>query len=97
MHKPLHLLGNSEVITVSDENSYVMEHTTFKAAEFIDKLREEAYGEDDIKDQWFGEGAECEMLQPGQQWRKGKIKVCLVFVPDEPINSSDEWRQDLMS
>ncbi|MDZ8031824.1 MULTISPECIES: KGK domain-containing protein [unclassified Nostoc] len=31
----------------------------------------------------FGEGFECCILIPGQQWRTGKIRVCLEFCPDE--------------
>ena len=31
----------------------------------------------------FGEGFECCVLIPGQQWRTGKIRVSLEFCPDE--------------
>ncbi|MEH1829124.1 MAG: KGK domain-containing protein [Nostoc sp.] len=31
----------------------------------------------------FGEGFECCVLIPGQQWRTGKIRVSLEFSPDE--------------
>ena len=31
----------------------------------------------------FGEGFECYVLIPGQQWRTGKIRVRLEFCPDE--------------
>ncbi|MFN6482970.1 MULTISPECIES: KGK domain-containing protein [unclassified Nostoc] len=31
----------------------------------------------------FGEGFECCVLIPGQQWQTGKIRVRLEFCPDE--------------
>jgi len=35
---------------------------------------------------WFNEGVECDVLQPGKTWQKGKfrIKITLEFCPDEP-------------
>jgi hypothetical protein len=35
---------------------------------------------------WFVEGVDCEILQPGKPWKKGKIRFRLVleFAPDEP-------------
>ncbi|MEB3178428.1 MAG: KGK domain-containing protein [Nostocaceae cyanobacterium] len=35
---------------------------------------------------WFNEGVECEVLQPGKTWQKGKfrIQITLEFCPDEP-------------
>ncbi len=42
----------------------------------------------ELKDKLFGDGVdiECEILKPGKQWRKGKIKVefTLKFYPDKP-------------
>lgn len=35
-------------------------------------------------------GFECELLQPGSQgWQKGKIKICVAFIPDK-LNYSSE-------
>lgn len=35
---------------------------------------------------WFTNGIDCEILQPGKNWKKGKIRFRLVleFAPDEP-------------
>lgn len=37
------------------------------------------------KHSWFGEGVNCEILQPSKMWKKGKvrIKITLEFCPDE--------------
>jgi KGK domain len=36
--------------------------------------------------QWFRSGENCKILQPGEQWKEGKIRLRVVaeFVPDEP-------------
>ncbi|MEH1920412.1 KGK domain-containing protein [Nostoc sp.] len=39
----------------------------------------------------FGEGFECCVLIPGQQWRTGKIRVSLEFCPDE----IEDYRLDI--
>ncbi|MBD3886880.1 hypothetical protein IFO70_35200 [Phormidium tenue FACHB-886] len=33
--------------------------------------------------EFISDGVECEVLNPGQSWQKGKLKLCLVFYPDE--------------
>jgi hypothetical protein len=34
---------------------------------------------------WLNEGVDCEMLQAGGGgWRKGKLRLRLEFIPDEP-------------
>jgi hypothetical protein len=33
---------------------------------------------------WAGEGVKCEILRPGERWQKGKVRLRLEFVPDEP-------------
>jgi hypothetical protein len=37
-------------------------------------------------DAWFQEGVECELLDAmaGGGWKKGKIRLRLEFIPDEP-------------
>lgn len=34
---------------------------------------------------WFGKGVECEILNPNQTWKKGKVRItiALEFCPDE--------------
>ena len=33
---------------------------------------------------WLGDGLTCELLKPGKEWQKGKLRLRLEFVPDEP-------------
>jgi hypothetical protein len=40
---------------------------------------------------WLGDGVECELVDvsAGGGWKKGKIRLRLEFVPDEPEPSAD--------
>jgi hypothetical protein len=46
---------------------------------------------EDRGEQWFGEGVECELLQPGSKtgWVKGrvKLKISLEFHPDDQTSA----------
>lgn len=33
---------------------------------------------------WLGEGIPCETLRVGGGWEKGRVRIRLEFVPDEP-------------
>ncbi|WP_107669230.1 KGK domain-containing protein [Cyanothece sp. BG0011] len=49
---------------------------------------------------WFHKGISCELLQPGENWKKGtvKIKLQLEFIPDEPepeTNKNDSVLDDI--
>jgi hypothetical protein len=39
------------------------------------------------------EGAEVEILRPGQTWQRGKLRLRLEFVPDQPESSLDDIRE----
>ncbi len=43
-------------------------------------------GSNENWDVWFKEGFPSRMLQPGEQWKEGKIRLRVVaeFIPDEP-------------
>jgi hypothetical protein len=47
----------------------------------------------DVASKWLIEGANCEVLSPGKGWRKGKVKISLVFCPDEADSPLDDIRQ----
>ena len=34
------------------------------------------------------------MLSPNQNWQKGKIKICLQFIPDRPESVLDDIRKE---
>ena len=76
MNNPVHIINNDDVLHTGA--SALMFQCTFKVSEFLAmmqaKLEEEFI---------FGDGLECELLSPGQPWRKGKVKVRLEFASSE--------------
>jgi len=80
MAEGFEVLHEEDVISTS--GSSLMFQCTFKVSEFMtilhSKLEEESL---------FSEGIDCEVLSPGQQWRKGKIQLRLEFCPDEEETS----------
>ncbi len=78
------ILEGTEVMTIKDTDQILMPHTTFKVSEIFTKLQQHTPGNTVPKRKWFVEGAECEILNPYKGWRKGKVKICLLFYPDEP-------------
>jgi len=38
---------------------------------------------------WFEQGVECQVLKTeGGGWQKGKVRFCLQFIPEEPIENN---------
>jgi hypothetical protein len=76
MDRKFETLGNEDVLSTSGSN--LMFQCTFKVSEFMDllqtKLEEESL---------FAGGLECEVLSPGQYWRRGKVQLRLEFCPEE--------------
>lgn len=73
-----HLRGD-KAISIPDSDQFLISHTTFKVKEFL-KTMEGLLG---APEKWFDEGVSCEIISPSKSWRKGKVKVCLEFYPDE--------------
>lgn len=82
------------VISVSNDDQFLISHPTFRVDEFIRELSSRFYCDDDssIK-KWFEKGMECQALIPGKPWKKGRIRVCLEFIPDEVDSPLDDIRQ----
>lgn len=75
MNDSFEILSPDDVIHTG--SSALMFQCTFKVSEFLammqSKLEEEHL---------FGTGIDCDLLQPNQPWRQGKIRVCLQFATD---------------
>jgi len=85
------LLNNTDVISVEDANKVLITHKTFKVNEFLKAIVDNYLGKD-LGKKWCFEGVNCEVLSPGNIWRKGKIKISLEFIADEPESPLDEIR-----
>lgn len=81
-------LNGKEVICMIQ---HLIQHDTFKSNQLLEKLKlllcnkgEQAIPPGSLN-KWLGEGINCEILTPNQNWRQGKlrIKLELEFIPDE--------------
>lgn len=94
------ILQAGEVVSLRNtNNSFLISHNTFKADEFI-LVMQEILGR--VKQWWFAEGVECEILTPSSTWQKGRVRICLEFCPEEPIvdelpQTENEHNQDIDS
>lgn len=85
MNNSIHIIENDDVLHTGA--SALMFQCTFKVSEFLAMMQaklEEEY--------IFGDGLECDLLSPGQPWKKGKVKVRLEFISSETsiINVPEE-------
>jgi hypothetical protein len=78
------VLTPNEVLTLQKGSQLLLEQTTFKVAELLQCMKDELPGHPTTKGPWFGQGMECEVLSPNKDWRKGKVRVCVVFIDDAP-------------
>ena len=93
MEKVNKSLNGEEVISIDDQkDSVLISHSTYTIQEFLDKLGDNIGR--NKKEKWLDEGVPCKMLSPNQQWQKGKIKICLEFIPDKPESILDDIRLD---
>jgi hypothetical protein len=88
------LLNDQDVISVDDKEKIVINHKTFTVKEFLDLFFADYFSDDTAK-KWFFDGVDCELLAPGKNWRKGKIKITLEFIPDEVESPLDEIRREM--
>lgn len=98
MSEPSNLDENDVLSVDTAEHGWVViQYKTFKAGEFITGMNPYLQGGGKAKELLSGEGLPCEVLRPGSNWRKGKVKLCLEFCPDEPISPLDDIRKSLQA
>lgn len=95
MNKKFQVLSNSEVVSVKEADQIVVSHTTFKVGEFLELLKRD-YLYSDEAEEWLGKGIGCEVLSPSKGWCRGKVKIGLIFCPDEPESPLDDIRQQIL-
>ncbi|GAB4532647.1 MAG: hypothetical protein Tsb0014_17280 [Pleurocapsa sp.] len=87
------IIGADEVISINEkEDNVLISHHTYQASEFLNQLGKHI--DRHKKEKWINEGVPCKMLSPNQNWQKGKIKICLQFIPDRPDSILDDIRQE---
>ena len=86
-------INGNEVISLSNrDDNVLLGHHTYKAEEFLQRLGKHI--DCHQKEKWIDKGVPCKMLAPNQQWQKGKVKICLQFIPDKPESILDDIRLD---
>lgn len=86
-------INSDEVISIdNEEDNVLIGHYTYKAEEFLNRLGKLI--DHNKKEKWIDKGVPCKMLSPNQQWQKGKIKICLQFIPEQPESILDDLRLD---
>ena len=84
---------SEEVICViNDKDNVLINYHTYKAKDFLQKLAQNI--DYSIGKKWLSDGVDCEVLSPNQNWQKGKIKICLQFIPEQPESVLDDIRQE---
>ena len=80
---------SDEVISIDDKDDNVLiAHHTYKAEEFLNRLGEHI--DRHKKEKWIDEGVPCKLLSPNQNWQRGKMKICLQFIPEQPESVLDD-------
>lgn len=73
--KSINLNVNS-VVSLTDSNMPFVSSKTFKIGEANEGMKRH-FGK------IISEGLNCEALVPGSTWRKGKIRICFEFCPED--------------
>ena len=85
MEKPTIKPQDGDVLSIKQIERLVMGYETFKFEHFWNTLKQRLGIKDDSpKSQWLIDGVSCELLSPRKDWQKGKIRLVLEFIPDEP-------------
>lgn len=84
--------GDEVISIINEEDNVLINHHTYKAEEFLSRLGDHINRHK--KEVWIEKGVSCEVLSPNQTWQKGKIKICLQFIADQPESVLDDIRQE---
>ncbi len=94
-------LDPDDVISMQPSASLVPSNATFKINQ-LKKTLQDRIGYNTGIQAWMEDGVECELLSAskGKGWQKGKIRIRIEFVPNEPepspdANFLDDLRKDI--
>lgn len=87
MEKEFRALQPDEVISIMPATSqkFFKELQTFTPQESAIALRDfiTEKNQSTYYSGWFTEGVSCKVVTSGEKWRTGKVKIGLIFCPDE--------------
>ncbi|HBE18503.1 MAG TPA: KGK family protein [Cyanobacteria bacterium UBA11149] len=93
-------LQQNEIVSLDEHSiPILLPHPTFKVSELLKAIITKIINTDNICTnaanskrrhhqeihEWWDEGIDCEVLTcDGKGWQKGKVRLALEFIPDEP-------------
>lgn len=91
-------LNKNDVLSTDKSNGWVViRDTTFKVDAFLAQMKSSVPGDSQtLNNELFEQGISCEMLRPGANWQKGKVRIRLEFCPDEPVSPLDDIRHSIL-
>lgn len=79
-------MDNDDVVHFLNSEDNPCEGLTAKSSEIVEAFNSRTFN-DDI---WVTSGVECEILSVvGGGWKKGKVRLCLEFIPDQSNNAKE--------
>lgn len=84
--KSINLNVNS-VVSLTDSNMPFVSSKTFKIGEANEGMKGH-FGK------IISEGLNCEALVPGSTWRKGRIRICFEFCPEDDEDGENRNKKD---
>lgn len=85
-------LQDNDVVSMDAAKNLGMGETS-RIQEIRKKIRDKF---PDYQQQWInGDGVECELLREGGRWQKGRVRLRLEFIPDNPESPLDDLRSNL--
>lgn len=95
MNENREMLKEKDVISLEEQQYNIrLSHKTFTKGEFFSTLKNYLSVNDNNKE-WFNDGVNAEVMTEGKRWRKGKVRICIEFIPDESEIESplDDFRK----
>jgi|UPI0007399C9F hypothetical protein len=81
-------LDEHSVVYLADSNFPFVSSKTFKIAEAFEGMKRD-FGK------VVSEGLDCEALVPGSRWRKGKVRICFEFYPQDAEDEKKSAAENL--
>ncbi len=80
------LLNDDDVVSITELHWSLIGAWTFKISQLMAHLKTLTNREGKQVKEWTEDGVPCEVLQPGGNWQKGKVRVRIEFIPDKPAD-----------
>jgi len=91
MSEKSELLRPEDVVTVSNPSVHItIPHPTFRVSELAASLLFRLVSDSGPHKEWATGGVKAEVLTGSQDWRKGKVRLTVEFIPDDPAESEEE-------